>query len=247
MTGKAIIKCSQLTANTSPVQYTGDALDLEVHRGRIIVLTGPDNVGKNDWLKTMGGIYYPTSGTISFFDKDSSQLNHIDREQLRKKLAYVSEDTNLWSVVNGLVNMMIPGSYHKIGDANQIKLKALNLISQLGVKEGLEKLPADMHKDDRFLLTVGRALMLDPDVLLLEKPFFELDAVSAKQFKQFLSNKVKQDNMTVIVSTQDCDFISCYADDIVFITHEKLFCFDNVDDFLNCNDSLVEKFIRKTT
>ncbi|MCU7835217.1 MAG: ATP-binding cassette domain-containing protein [gamma proteobacterium symbiont of Taylorina sp.] len=240
-----IIQCSQLMANTSPFKYCGEALDFNIEQGAITVLTGADNMGKNDWMKTLSGIYYPLSGTINFFGSNALQFDSNERGLLRKKLAYVTEELSLMSMLSGIANVMLPAHYHRLADREQIRVKALDLISRLGVKSGLDRLPADMHKDERFLLSIARALMLNPEALFLEKPFAMLDAVSEKQFKQFLLHKAKQDNMSIIVSTQDFDFISQYADRILLITQEKLFSFAGSDDFLNCNNTIVAEFIRK--
>ena len=246
MTMNSLIKCNNLIANVPSVDFSGEGLDLEVASGQIIVLTGAENMGKDDWLKTIGGLYYPVSGSLNFFGKNAAELNHDERSQLRKKLAYVTSELNLLSVINGLANVMLPAIYHKIGDIEKIKSKALNLISKLGIDDDLEQLPADMQKDQRYLLLVVRSLMLNPSILFLEKPFCQLDTISTEHFKSFLNHRVKQDNLTIIMSTQDINFIREYADQVLFITLEKILSFTDVDDFFNSNNTQITNFLGET-
>lgn len=245
MNSNNIIKCHNLVANISHSKNVGEALNLDIKKGSITVLTGPDNNSQNDWLKTLGGFYYPATGMINYFGKEATNYNKNDWSRLRRKLAYVTEELNLLSVLSGFANVMLPANYHKLDDPEQYIIKADRLMSELGVSHVSEQLPADMQKEQRFLISIARALMIEPDALFIENPFFLLDTVSAERFKQFLLRKVKEKNMTLIISTQDFHFIKKYADKVVFIAPEKLFSFNSADDFLNCNDSMVLNFIGK--
>ncbi|MCK5667218.1 MAG: ATP-binding cassette domain-containing protein, partial [Thiotrichaceae bacterium] len=242
MSSNYLIECSNLIANTASSRALTQGIDLKVESGEIIVLTGAEKSGKNDWLKTMSGIFYPVSGSINYFGKNSRKFSNDERSQLREKIAYVTTDVNLLSVINGLANVMLPAIYHKLGTIDEIRDIALDLISELGIDDGLELLPADMHNEQRFLLMVARSLMLKPRILFLEKPFCSLDTVSSEHFKNFLKHLAKQKNTTIIISTQDINFIRQYADQVVYVSLDKLFSFASADDFLNCNHTQITTF-----
>ena len=247
MNADYLIECRNLIANVSKPQFISKGLDLDIESGQIIILTGPENMGKNDWLKTIGGVFYPVGGTISFFGRNAKSFSQDERSLLRKDLAYITGELNLLSVINGLVNVMLPATYHKMGSSEQIKTKAQNLIIELGIDDELDQLPASMHKDQRYLLMVARALMLDPRVLFLEKPFFQLDTVSAEHFKHFLNDLAKQKNLTIMISTQDINFIRQYADKVLFITLDEIFSFASADEFFNCDKTQIANFLGDTT
>ena len=243
MSSDNLIQCSNLIANISSAQHITEGIDLHVKSGEIIVLTGADNAGKNDWLKTIGAIYYPLSGTINYFGKNSSNYSNDERSRLREKLAYVTADVNLLSVINGLANVMLPAIYHKLGTIDEIRSRALDLVAELGIDDSLELLPADMHKEQCFLLMVARALMMEPRILFIEKPFCSLDSVYSEHFKYFLNRLAKQKNTTIIISTQDINFIRQYADKVLYISLHKLFSFASANDFLNCKNTQIATFL----
>ncbi len=246
MNSNYLIECRKLTANISSAQQINEGINLNIENGEIIVLTGAENAGKNDWLKTIAAIYYPLSGTINYFGKNSTAYSSTEHSQLRKKLAYVTADVNLLSVINGLANVMLPAIYHKLGSVDEIRSQAMDLISNLGIDDKIELLPADMKKDQCFLLMVARALMLKPRILFLEKPFCSMDTVSSEHFKKFLSHLAKQKNTTIIISTQDINFIRKYADKVVYLSLENSFSFEHVEDFLNSRNTQIATFLGET-
>ncbi len=246
MSTQHIIECNGLVADTFHFEYTGEALNFHADAGSIISLIGPDNTGKSDWLKAIAGIHYPQQGSIKYMGTDATELDDEGWSRLRRNFAYVRGDTSLLSAANGLANVMIPARYHKLGDDTEIESKALNLILEIGANQALDELPAFIRRDQRFRLAVARALMLDPKVLFLDNPFVLLDAVAAKKFKTFLLRKVKEDGLTVILVTQDINFTVHNADKILFITSEKVYSFDSVEDFQQSNIPAISEFLEKS-
>ncbi len=246
MTADYLIECSNIIANISSSQQITEGIDLNIESGEIIVLTGAENSGKNDWLKTIAAIYYPLSGSINYFGKNSADYSDDERSQLRKKLAYVTTDVNLLSVINGLANVMLPAIYHKLGSIDEIRNRAMDLLSELAIDDNIDLLPADMHQEQCFLLMVARALMLKPRILFLEKPFCSLDTISSENFKYFLNHLAKQKNTTIIISTQDINFIRMYADKVLYISLEKLLSFESAEDFLNSRNTQIAEFLGET-
>jgi phospholipid/cholesterol/gamma-HCH transport system ATP-binding protein len=244
MTIENIIVCNNLKANTAPESYKGEGLNFYIKKSSITVLTGFGDQGYNDWLKTLGGIYHPQDGVVKFFGRDSTYFNREQWSNLRKKIAYITDDVTLLSMLNGLNNVLLPGNYHKTGNPEEVKNKALSLIAQLKLEHTEHLLPADIKNDDQFLLCIIRALMLEPEVLCIENPFSSLGTDKTELLKQFLLNSILENNLTVVVSTQDVDFIKEYADKILFITLDKILIFGSVYELVNSTDEHVLKFIQ---
>lgn len=237
-----IIECHKLIANTAPSQYTGKGLNFEIKKSSITVLTGIGDNGGNDWLKTLGGIYHPLDGEIIFFGENS--LNYIQKDwnKLRKRIAYLTDDVTLLSMLNGLNNVILPGNYHHINEPEEVMKTANSLISQLNLEHTINLLPADIENTEQYLLCVIRALMLEPEVLFIENPFSSLGTKKTELLKKFLLNTLLEKNLTLVVSSQDIDFIKEYADTILFITLEKIMIFDSVYDLINSNNETVKNF-----
>jgi ABC-type transporter Mla maintaining outer membrane lipid asymmetry ATPase subunit MlaF len=246
MSALHLIECDHMIANLTEVEYSGEPLSMTADAGQIISLIGPDYAGKTDWLKTMAGIYYPVAGDIRYSGISFFELDDDAWTRMRQRNAYIRGDAALLSVASGLANVMLPARYHRIGDDEAIKNKALNLIDELGANYSLDELPAFLRRDQRFKLVVARALMLDPDVLFLDNPFAFLDSQATTHFKSFLLRRVKQQGLTLVMLANDLEFTLRVADKVLFITTEKVYCFDSVAELKSCNDEAVAQFMGKS-
>lgn len=247
MSSPHLLAYDDFIANLAEVEYSGEPLNMIVDTGQIISLIGPDYTGKSDWLRTMAGIYYPAQGDIFFNGKSFFELDDDEWTRMRLQNAYIRGDTTLLSVASGLANVMLPARYHRLGDDESIKSRALNLILELGADQSLDELPAFLRRDQRFKLAVARALMLDPTVLFLDNPFALLDSEATIMLKSFLLRKVKQESLTLIMLANDLDFTCRVADKVLFITTEKVYCFDSVDELRACKHDAVTEFLRKSS
>jgi phospholipid/cholesterol/gamma-HCH transport system ATP-binding protein len=241
-----LLECDRMIANLTEVEYSGEPISMTADAGQIVSLIGPDYAGKTDWLKTMAGIYYPTAGDIRFSGTSFFDLDDDAWTRMRQRNAYIRGDAALLSVASGLANVMLPARYHGLGDDETIKSKALNLIIELGANQSLDELPAFVRRDQRFKLAVARALMLDPDILFLDNPFAFLDSQAATRFKHFLLRRVKQQGLTLIMLANDLEFTLRVADKVLFITPEKVYCFESIAELKSCNDDTVAQFIGKS-
>jgi ABC-type transporter Mla maintaining outer membrane lipid asymmetry ATPase subunit MlaF len=246
MSAPHLLECDRMIANLTEVEYSGEPMSITVDTGQIVSLIGPDYAGKTDWLKTMAGIYYPTTGDIRFSGTSFFDLDDDAWTRMRQRNAYIRGDAALLSVASGLANVMLPARYHGLGDDETIKSKALNLIIELGANQSLDELPAFVRRDQRFKLAVARALMLDPDILFLDNPFAFLDSQAATRFKHFLLRRVKQQGLTLIMLANDLEFTLRVADKVLFITPEKVYCFESIAELKSCNDDTVAQFIGKS-
>jgi ABC-type polar amino acid transport system ATPase subunit len=238
-----LIQCQAVKANTSPDEYMGNELDFSIEQGQVVALLGTDIDNTNNWLKTLAGVYYPSSGQITFLGKCSHQFKKTDWLNLRKEIAYITKDINLLSMLSGLANVMLAANYHKIGNRETIKSNALNLISQMELDELAMLLPVNMTRDQQLLFAIARALILEPKMLFLEAPFVQFDDLES--FKELIFNKIMHKKMTLVVSTQDAQFIQSYADKVIFVDKECIISFNNRNEFFMSDNPQIKKIIKK--
>jgi ABC-type transporter Mla maintaining outer membrane lipid asymmetry ATPase subunit MlaF len=246
MSAPHLLECNHMIANLTEVEYCGEPMSMSADVGEIVSLIGPDYAGKTDWLKTMAGIFYPVAGDIRFSGKSFFELDDNAWTRMRQRNAYIRGDAALLSVASGLANVMLPARYHGIGDDETIKSKALNLIIELGANQSLDELPAFVRRDQRFKLAVARALMLDPDILFLDNPFAFLDSQATTRFKNFLMRRVRQQGLALVMLANDLEFTLRVADKVLFISAEKVYCFDSIAALKACSDAAVAEFIGKS-
>jgi len=254
MPDNTIIQCQQVMPDDMPFDYQGKALDLNVARGEVISIIGPHNSGKSHWLKTICGLQQQLSGIINIHGVDTLHLSAEDWAMTRMKVAYLHADTALMSAANGLDNVLAPALYHQLDKTlkndreNDLKNealaeKALKLLEEIDPELNLNVLPAYISRQQRFKIAVARVLLLDPDVLVLEKPFTHFDHHSKRQFQQFLIDQVNN-GLSLLLLTDDVQYALNISGRIIFSDRENLYHFDSKQALLNCDIPVVNEYLR---
>ena len=246
MQNNSIIQCKQLIPGELPFDYQGNALDFELATGQIVSILGSSNAGRSHWLKTICGLEEPLSGSVTIHGINTLNFSAKDWVETRMKVAYLHADTALMSAANGLINVLIPALYHRLDkkDKNVIlTVKALSLLEEIDPRLNLHDLPAYISKEHRFKIAVARVLLLEPDVLVLNRPFVHFDNDTKIQFQEFLTNQVKK-GLSIITATQDIHFALNNSDKIIFAEQENLHLFDSKQEVLNCDIPVVNEYIK---
>ena len=245
MQNETIIRCQQLIPGQLGFDYKGKALDLELGRGEVISIIGPNYSGKGNWLRTICGLEDQSAGKVYIKGIDSSYISAEDWAKIRMSIAYLHEDTALLSAANGLMNVLIPALYHRLDEAPEKPLlaeRALNLLEEIDPQIILDELPAYLSKVHQYKIAVARALLLEPDVLALNNPFAHFNSDSKHQFQVFIENQVKK-GLSLMMVTHDISYALDISDKIIFVSREDLFYFDSKQAIFNCDVPIVNKFI----
>ena len=162
------------------------------------------------------------------------------------KTAYLHADTALLSAANGLMNVLAPALYHQLDKKQNKQLlveQALSLLEEIDSELNLEDLPAYISKEHQFKIATARALLLKPDILVLDTPFTHFDIDTKAQFQQFLANKVAK-GLSLLLVTHDIPYALNYSDRIIFAEQDKLHHFDSKQEILNSNNPVINQYIK---
>jgi len=246
MHSSSIIQCKQLIPAGLPFDYQGKALDFEVATGEIISFIGSSYAGRSHWLKTICGLQDQLSGSVHIHGVNTLNLSANDWVRTRMKVAYLHADTALLSAVNGLINVLAPALYHKLDKKDKnvvLTVKALSLLEALDPRLNLHDLPAYIPKEQRFKIAVARALLLDPDVLVINRPFVHFDNDSKIKFQEFLAGQVKN-GLSVILATRDIPYALNNSDKIIYTAQENLHVFESKQEILECDIPAIKEYIK---
>jgi multiple sugar transport system ATP-binding protein len=148
-----------------------DGVDLDVRDGEILVLVGPSGCGKSTTLRSIAGLESPDEGEILIGEAEVTNLRPKDRN-----VAMVFQNYALYP------NMTVAGNIgyglEKSTDlsSKEITSKVNDIAEMMGINDLLEKKPAELSGGQKQRVSTGRALVRDPDVLLLDEPLSNLDA-----------------------------------------------------------------------
>jgi len=174
--------------------------DLQIPGGETLVLIGPSGCGKSTLLRLMTGLIQPDSGTITFEGTELSPENIL---QIRQRMGYVIQEGGLFPHLTVRDNVTVMAHYLR-RDARWIDDR-LNELAQLVrlPEKMMRRFPAELSGGQRQRVSLMRALMLDPDLLLLDEPLGALDPMIRYELQQELKAIFAQLGKTVVMVTHD--------------------------------------------
>lgn len=197
-----------------------DDLSVDVHRGETLCLIGPSGCGKSTTLKMINRLVEPDGGTIWIADQN---IQNQDPVKLRRKMGYVSQQGSLfphWTVGQNLG--LVPRLEGWDKNKKQSRIHELMRLIRLDPEQYVDKYPAEMSGGEQQRVSIGRALAIDPPILLMDEPFSALDPVTRFQLqKEFQEIKEKLHKTTVLV-THDLHEAFLLADHILLMNDGKV-------------------------
>jgi len=193
-----LLEIDDLNAGYGFLQILRD-VSLKVDKREYVTLIGPNGAGKSTTLKTIAGILKPLSGQVLFRGKDIGGL--AGNKVAQMGISYISEEMNLFTNMTVHENLLM-GAY-TIRDKDK-KNKQLAFVYELfpRLEERRNQLAGTMSGGERKMLGIGRALMADPDLLLVDEPSFGLAPQLTEQVFASL-NTLRNRGMTILVVEQN--------------------------------------------
>ncbi|MFC4626319.1 ABC transporter ATP-binding protein [Daeguia caeni] len=184
-------------------------LSLEVEPGTLVTLLGPSGCGKTTTLRLLAGLEHPTSGRILIDGKDVTMLPANERD-----VSMVFQSYALFPHMNSLDNVAygLESSGMKKNEARERAEEGLKLVGLAGMGH---RLPAELSGGQQQRVAVARALVLEPQVLLLDEPLSNLDARLRRQVRTEIRELQQRLGFTAVYVTHDQDEALAVSDRII--------------------------------
>src|SRR5438105_2432795 len=174
--------------------------DLAIPPGRITVLIGPSGCGKSTLIRLMIGLLRPDTGSVRFA---GTEITAANVQMLRWRMGYVVQDGGLFPHLTAGDNVTLMARYLGwSGPRIESRLAELAQLTQFPA-DGLPRFPSQLSGGQRQRVSLMRALMLDPDVLLLDEPLGALDPIIRSELQDDLKKVFQTLGKTVVLVTHD--------------------------------------------
>jgi heme exporter protein A len=190
-----------------------------IEGGQITALLGANGAGKSTLLSLLSSLSSATEGEIKWNGKAFDQ---IDPSQLRADIAYVGHAVMLYSGLSAIENLrFFAGLYREYQTYSQEALE--HLLAQVGLLESKDKLVSTFSRGMLQRLTLARALLSRPKLLLLDEPFTGLDQQGVEMICQILKDYQKT-GACIILSSHELAVIQRLANRVMILSHARLVC-----------------------
>jgi len=186
-------------------------ISLEVDDGEFMALLGPSGSGKSTLLYTIAGIYRPTSGRVYFDDRDVTNVPPKDRN-----VGLVFQNWALYPHMTVFKNIAFPLELRKV-PKDEIERKVREVADMLRIGSLLDRYPWQLSGGQQQRVAIARALVKEPDVLLLDEPLSNLDALLRLEVRAELKRLQKELGITAVYVTHDQAEALAMADRIAVI------------------------------
>jgi len=189
-----------------------DGLDLVVPAGQLVALLGPSGCGKSTLLRLVAGLDAPQDGTVEVHGGMNGPAGGRGA-----KLAFVFQDAHLlpWRTVQR--NVELPLELARVPRAER-GAAAARLIAQVGLADAAGRYPAQLSGGMRMRVSLARALVTEPDLLLLDEPFAAVDEITRSYLDEQLLELRRERRMTVLFVTHSTSEAAFLAERIVVLS-----------------------------
>ena len=174
-----------------------DGLDLQIRDGELLVLVGPSGCGKTTTLRLIAGLDEPTAGEVRIGGRTVTRLAPKDRD-----VAMVFQHFTLYPHLNVFQNLAFGLKLRRL-PRPQIESRVREAAAMLGIGDLLQRRPAELSGGERQRVALGRSVVRDPQVLLLDEPLSNLDARWRETLQRDLVRLQQQLGTTTIHVTHD--------------------------------------------
>ncbi|MGA2377892.1 MAG: ABC transporter ATP-binding protein [Spirochaetia bacterium] len=178
-------------------------VNLVVHGGETVAITGESGCGKSTLLGLIGGLDRPTGGTVTVKGVDVGGLEEAELSEYRNRdVGFIFQFHYLLKDFTALENVVIPGMMG--GESTRVlRERARQLLSEVGLEGRMDAWPLELSGGERQRVAVARALINEPPLLLADEPTGNLDERNAHGVEEMLFGLVKRHHRTMILVTHD--------------------------------------------
>jgi len=192
-----------------------DGIDLKINQGEFVVILGPSGAGKSTLLNLLGGMDKATSGEIYIGENDIAKFN--DKELTR----YRANDVGfIFQFYNIMPTLTVDENVNLIKDVTNTSKNSKEVLKSVGLLKHADKFPQELSGGEQQRVSIARAIMKNPKVLLCDEPTGALDSKTGVEVLKLLRKQSDEDTTVIIVTHNS--LISEIADRVIRIKNGKV-------------------------
>ena len=224
-----MLKLSALTKRYDTGDLALNQVNLEIPDAQVLALIGPSGAGKSTLIRCVNRLVEPTSGNATLNDVNLTKLSSRALRKSRRKMGMIFQEyalverlTVMENVLSGRLGYVgFWRSYFRKFPKNDIK-EAFRLLDRVGLLEMADKRADELSGGQRQRVGICRALIQDPDLLLVDEPTASLDPKTSRQIMRLINELCSERGLTAIINIHDVLLAQMFAQRIVGLANGEV-------------------------
>ncbi len=215
MSQEMILKTEKLRKSYESGQPVLKDISFTLEKGEVVVVVGPSGCGKSTFLRCLNMLEPIDSGTIQFKDRIIDRGKR-DVYEIRQKIGMVFQSYDLFPHKTILGNIILAPLKVQKRDKNEVTAEAEQLLARVGLLDKKDSYPRQLSGGQKQRVAIVRALIMHPEILLLDEITAALDPEMVREVLQVVLELAK-DGMTMVIVTHEMEFAKAVADRVMFM------------------------------
>lgn len=202
-TGVPVIEIDDLVKNYITKAGTIEVLrgvSLVVHPAEFLGVIGPSGSGKTTLMSIIGTLMKPTEGSVIINGENVSLYSKNQLADFRlKNIGFVFQANNLMPTLTAIENVEVPLILAKV-PASERRQRALNMLQKVGLERKADNLPDELSGGEKHRVSIARALINDPEIILADEPTGNLDSMTGREIIHLLKDLTRLEKTILVVS-----------------------------------------------
>ena len=224
-----MLKLSALTKRYDTGDLALNQVDLEIPDAQVLALIGPSGAGKSTLIRCVNRLVEPTSGSATLNDINLTKLSSRALRKSRRKMGMIFQEyalverlTVMENVLSGRLGYVgFWRSYFRKFPKDDIK-EAFRLLDRVGLLEMADKRADELSGGQRQRVGICRALIQNPDLLLVDEPTASLDPKTSRQIMRLINELCSERGLTAIINIHDVLLAQMFAQRIVGLANGEV-------------------------
>ena len=209
-----------------------DGVSFNIEKGEFVVILGASGAGKSTMLNILGGMDRATSGIYKIEDTLVTDLNEKKLGKFRRtEIGFVFQFYNLISSLSALENVALQESVCR----HKEHMSSKDALEAVGLSERLNNFPSQLSGGEQQRVSIARAIVKKPKLLLCDEPTGALDSNTGKNILKLLKNLAENENYTIVIVTHNAN-IANIADHLIRLADGKIISDELIENPKNVED-----------
>lgn len=195
-------------------------IDVDIHKGEVIVVLGPSGCGKSTFLRCLNGLEKIQGGDIKFKNQTFSDKN-VNWQKIHEEIGMVFQNYELFPHMTVMENIMLGPLKVQKRNRAEVEKQAEELLNRVGLLDRKDSYPRQLSGGQKQRIAIVRALCMNPEIILFDEVTASLDPEMVREVLDVILGLAKQ-GMTMVLVTHEMGFARSVADRILFFDQGKI-------------------------